>query len=1069
VHRLSNGHRFAFVFVVVFLLATAAWAQEARWKELDAQVDQLQKQGKNKEALPVAEEALHVAEATFGAEHLNTATALNKLAATYTGLRKYAEAEPLYKRSLAINEKALGPDHPDVAVSLIRLAGLYYAQAKYADVEPLDKRSLAIREKALGPDHPDVATSLNNLANLYWEQGRYAEAEPLYKRSLAIREKAFGPDHPYVANSVRGLAAVYFSEGRYVEAEPLFKRHLAIVEKSLGPDYRDVADSVDNLAELYSTMGRYFDAEPLLRRSLAIREKAFGPDDLDVAFSLSGLANLYSNQGRYAEAEPLYKRSLAIREKGLGPDHPDVAASLNNLAILYRDQAKNAEAEPLYKRSLAIREKAFGSDHPDVATSLNNLAGLYYAQGKYAEVEPLYKRSLAIWEKALGPDHPDVAYSLNGLANLYRTEAKYAEAEPLYKRSLAIREKALGPDHREVAYSLRRLAGFYWVQGKYSEAEPFFGRALQNLSRQFEYGFSYMSEKDRLEFLEQAESTFPQFFSFCFTYGDKDPALMGKMYDVLLWEKGLVGSSVAALRARVAATGDAQALKLFEELTAKKSESAALATSRPAGWRESQSRVNDEANELEQQLARRVSSLAEQKTLARADWREVQKALGPRDAAVEFEKFRFDNGKDGTDKTYYIALVIRPGSQRPTLVRLGEASQIEGEAFADYRAEVGSRGANASASAQQTTAPPWRSLYDMVWKPLEEPLGNARRVYVSLDGALNEIPLYVLQAANGRRVMEKYDVRVVSSTRDLLRGRRVATSDTAILVGNPRFLLSDSEQRAAVNRLLGPDKPASEKQEQATLLPVALPSSPAAGTLSRDWTERGSCDPPPAEGGMLCPLPGSAVEVQSIEELLRGKNWVVSSYQGEQALEEVVKGAAHPRVLHLATHGFFMSDQQVKRAKGLNGEPSGLEDPMMRSGLFFAGADRMLKGEPPMDGVESGVLTAYEASALNLQGTELVVLSACETGRGHVQSGEGVFGLRRALQEAGAEAVLMSLWSVPDRETQELMTLFYQNWLGGMEKPEALRRAQMTERDRVKVRYGKDLPYYWGAFILVGR
>ncbi len=215
---------------------------------------------------------------------------------------------------------------------------------------------------------------------------------------------------------------------------------------------------------------------------------------------------------------------------------------------------------------------------------------------------------------------------------------------------------------------------------------------------------------------------------------------------------------------------------------------------------------------------------------------------------------------------------------------------------------------------------------------------------------------------------------------------------------------------------------------------------------------------------MLCPLPGSAVEVQSIGELLRGKSWVVSSYQGEQALEEVVKGAASPRVLHLATHGFFMSDQQVKRAKGSSGEASGLEDPMMRSGLFFAGADRMLKGDPPIDGVESGVLTAYEASALNLQGTELVVLSACETGRGHVQSGEGVFGLRRALQEAGAEAVLMSLWSVPDTETQELMTLFYQNWLGGMEKPEALRRAQMMERDRVKKRYGKDLPYYWGVF-----
>jgi len=216
-------------------------------------------------------------------------------------------------------------------------------------------------------------------------------------------------------------------------------------------------------------------------------------------------------------------------------------------------------------------------------------------------------------------------------------------------------------------------------------------------------------------------------------------------------------------------------------------------------------------------------------------------------------------------------------------------------------------------------------------------------------------------------------------------------------------------------------------------------------------------------------LPGTATEVQSIRELLREKNWNVSSYQGEQALEEVVKKAASPRVLHLATHGFFMADEPAKAGTRGGGQSSGEEDPMLRSGLFFAGADRTLNMEAPIDGMENGVLTAYEATALNLQGTELVVLSACETARGHVQYGEGVFGLGRALQEAGAEAVLMSLWSVPDQETQELMTQFYTNWLGGMDEPEALRRAEITEREVVKARYGKDLPYYWGAFVLVSR
>ncbi|MEE8200482.1 MAG: CHAT domain-containing protein, partial [Candidatus Acidoferrales bacterium] len=198
------------------------------------------------------------------------------------------------------------------------------------------------------------------------------------------------------------------------------------------------------------------------------------------------------------------------------------------------------------------------------------------------------------------------------------------------------------------------------------------------------------------------------------------------------------------------------------------------------------------------------------------------------------------------------------------------------------------------------------------------------------------------------------------------------------------------------------------------------------------------------------------------------RNWQVELYSDERALEEAIKQVQAPRLLHVATHGFFLADQEGARTERLSGLPSGREDPMLRSGLFFAGAERTLAGQPPPAGLDDGVLTAYEATGLNLHGTELVVLSACETGQGEVKNGEGVFGLRRALQVAGAEAVLMSLWAVPDRETQELMTLFYRNWLAGQSKPQALRAAQQELRARVRERYGADLPYFWGAFVLVG-
>jgi CHAT domain-containing protein len=222
-------------------------------------------------------------------------------------------------------------------------------------------------------------------------------------------------------------------------------------------------------------------------------------------------------------------------------------------------------------------------------------------------------------------------------------------------------------------------------------------------------------------------------------------------------------------------------------------------------------------------------------------------------------------------------------------------------------------------------------------------------------------------------------------------------------------------------------------------------------------------------GDALSPLPETKVELESIQSLLQKQGWQVEMYTEEKATEEAIKNVKGPRVLHVATHGFFLPDQKETRRNVEFNLPSGLEDPMVRSGLYFAGAERALSGNPPAADLEDGVLTAYEASSLNLQGTELVVLSACETGLGEMANGEGVFGLRRALHEAGAESVLMSLLRVPDLETQELMSRFYSKWLAGQDKHEALREAQLEMRDKIKDRYGNDRPTYWGGFVLVGR
>jgi CHAT domain-containing protein len=622
-------------------------------------------------------------------------------------------------------------------------------------------------------------------------------------------------------------------------------------------------------------------------------------------------------------------------------------------------------------------------------------------------------------------------------------QGKDAEAQSLQERALKIRQETLGPDHPDLGNSLSQAAILHYSRDLPDQAEPLFDQTLQNLKRQFEQHFTYMSEKERLLFLDTTSNIFPVYFSFCLRYKDRNPQLVGRMYDVLLWHKGFVTNSIAALRTWIEASGDKEAIAVLDKLTAKRSQLAALLFAKPADraqWRNNIEQLEREANEAERQLVKRSTVLGEEKKLLRVTWRDVQKALRKEEAAVEIVRFPFYDGKRWTGATYYVALIVTPETRdAPALVLLGEGEKLERAALFEYREWADRRGAS-------TIAVPEASVYDALWKPLEGALAGRKRIYLSPDGILNQVSFGILPSGDGSLLVERYDLHVVSSTKDILREGRAASGNTAVLIGNPSFGLEEAQQRAVVRAL--------QKTEQSKSL-LAMVGS---GLLSREQRGTG-----------LASLPGTKEELESVSSLLKKHQWKVQVDTEEEALEETVKHVRSPRILHIATHGFFFPDQRDSRRDTPDNLPSGREDPMLRSGLYFAGANRVLWGTPRSRDLEDGVLTAYEATGLNLQGTELVVLSACNTGLGRAKSGEGVFGLRRALQMAGAEAVLMSMWSVPDRETQELMTLFYSKWLSGKNKHEALREAQLQLRAKIKERDGQDLPFYWGGFVLVGR
>jgi tetratricopeptide (TPR) repeat protein len=1034
--------------------------QEAR-KLLKKSRD-LRNAGKYDEALPYTEGALEIRERILGPDHSDVSQAINGLALLHYYKGEYSKAEPLYQRALAIQEKSLGPEHPNVADSLNALAVLYRNMGGYAKAEPLYQRALAIQEKSFGPEHPDVASSLNNLAYLYSVLGDYAKSKPLQQRALAIWEKSLGPEHPNVATSLNNLALLYMNLGDYAKAEPLYLRALAIREKSLGPEHPDVAASLNNLALLYSEMGDYAKAEPLHRRALAIKEKSFGPEHPDVAASLNNLAIIYGYMGDYAKAEPLHQRALAIREKSLGPEHPDVATSLYNLALLYGALSDYAKAELFRQRALAIQEKSLGPEHPAVAASLYNLANLYHDRGDYVKAESFYQRALAIDEKALGPEHPSVAGCINMLAVLYRDRGEYAKAETLFRRALAILENAPWLEHYTEEF-LDEMAVLYAAKGDFAQAVTVQSRANSVGERNLTRNLAIGSERQKLTYIALFSKETDFTLSLHSQALPHDPQALDLAFTTLLRRKGrgldVMADTIGALRRRAAPEDQA----LFDQLAEARSELAALTlkelgTGKPETYKARLKSLEDKVEELESALSARSPEFRAQAQPVTLD--AVQSALPAGSALVEFAVYTPQDLRNNKNKLppRYLAYLLAAQGQ-PKWTDLGKAAPIDRAITSWRKALRDPRRTDVKRLA--------RVVNEKVMRPV---LGLAqsrsvktRRLLVAPDGLLNLVPFAALVDRQGRYLVERYSISYLTSGRDLRRSpaQRPDNKDT-VIVADPDYdaagdvIAARGQDVGFPPALFGAWRirlPGVVAKNLDDVLPAGLPQSAGSNlNLARIHFR---------------PLKGTAGEALALKTILPQ----ATVFTRGQATEAALKQLHSPGILHVATHGFFLRDQELKLvgARDLilepvqSGEASGqlIENPLLRSGLALAGVNLRLGR---VDQGDDGVLTALEAAGLDLFGTKLVVLSACDTGVGEVKNGEGVFGLRRALSLAGSETQVMSLWPVSDLGARDLMTEYYKALERGEGRGDGLRRVQL---EMIK-RKGRRHPFYWASFIQSG-
>jgi len=712
--------------------------------------------------------------------------------------------------------------------------------------------------------------------------------------------------------------------------------------------------------------------------------------------------------GRYREALIPARRASEILKKVLGKEHPDYAGSLHNLAALYKSMGDYAKAEPLYKQTLRILNKTVGEEHPRYAMSLNNLALLYSSMGDYAKAEPLYKQALEIEKKALGEEHPDYATSLHNLAALYESMGEYAKAEPLLRRVLGIAEQ-----HREATFAVQ-------------------------------------SERQRLQFARHLRSTLDSWLSVAPHAGVSADELHAA---VLRWKGAVFARQI---KDRLAQRRP-ELKSLLDELNTVRTRWATLALRVPEpkqreAWRRQVNELRNRKENLESQLARKSSAYRQAGTLDDLRPKSLAQQLAAGTVFVDFLVYtHFSppiNGKDNLQRQRRLLAFVLRRDAEPQRLDLGPVAPIAAAVDA-WRKTFGRDEAGPRAGkvlANRIAAPLRPFLARARARSAAESVAGAPTLLVAPDGPLCRFPLAVLPGGKpGTYLIEDLAVGYVTS------GRQAA-----------ELLAKDTRSGSGDGTLLAAGIAYDAKSQPSEDIPRLDSSSRRAVGL----------DPQTRSG--FGHLPGTKVEARAIQRLYsrkfprRRKLLLSDKEPSEPRIKRELPGGW--RYVHLATHGFFAPPEKVsawRAGAAVAGAPAltgGLSvkqrayDPLLLSGLVLAGAGRegdASVGEPPRAG-DDGILTAAEVAGLDLSATELVVLSACETGLGEVAGGEGVLGLQRAFHAAGTRGMVTSLWRVDDVATALLMEEFYGNlWEKNLAPLQALRQAQLTllnHPERIKQR-----------------
>ena len=909
---------------------------------------------------------------------LRVTTALGKESATVAGwlshsagahmeLGQLPEARIRLERSLRIRESVFGTDHPEFVNALSGLAAVSYRMADYRTASELFERVLKVhRESSSSPTL--LADTLSNLAAPVRKLGQYDRAEELLREALTVLENADAPDPRSLGVVLNNLASLLRESGRYLEARDAFERALSIDEAQFGRDHPRTATTWNNYGLLLQAMGDYTAARAAYDRALTIRIDRFGRISPYTATTLGNLGNLMTAMGAYDEAIDLHREAVDVTREAMGGEHPRYSQAVSNLAVAYDKSGDPARAEPLYQQVLDIRTKALGPEHPLTGMAWANLGAVTRDKGDLARSRELYERAHPILERALGPDHRQTVYVLVSIASLNLEADRYDEARRQMLEALPVIERVRGPEHPEVAELLEGLAKVEWESGHPDRAFDYAVRREAIGRDHLRLVARGMAEREALSYARVRHSELDGLVSIALE-AESSVQTRRRVWDAVIRSRALVLDEVGARRQSSAASPDPQIRRLAEDVESARSRLANLVVRGPGRqpreiYEEVLARARQSRDRAEALLAEKSAGFAASLVSAEIGAADVSSALPKESAFVSYLRFtnRLNRARDE-----YVAMVLRFGDDSPQVIGLGSAGEID-RLVEMWRRQSGPEGLSSESAARTSGV----RLRKKVWDPLKVAIGGARRVFVVPDGSLQLINLTGLPSSRDRYLVETGPlIQHLSIERDLVRRERPAADRLVLALGGPSF---DSEVR----------------------------SRGETGAVYRG--QRTSC--PGFLEHQFEPLTGALLEARQIAQIAEdkaGEGAETTLLVGAEATESAFKRlAGGHRIIHLATHGFFLGEGCETGASvrgigavaewdgiGSSDRPAIIEEsPLLLSGLALAGANRRVEAGPDQ---EDGILTAEEVMSLDLSRVEWAVMSGCQTGVGSLQEGEGVF------------------------------------------------------------------------------